>query len=447
MNNEELNALFIEAVTDYNNKNFQQASEKFKVLLDYEPNNIVIWHNYGLSLISQDRFEEALVALELPIQKQYSESILSRGAALRSMGRYEEAMTEFSKCFILNATNTKAYSNYGNCLREFGMPEAALPYFDIALNADPDDPTYKLNQSVAYLLKGDLINGWKNYDGRWFYQSDVSFKPKLPGIEYDGTQDIAGKIVCVYCEQGFGDSIQFIRYVKILQEMGAKILLVTRPPLVDLFKYNFPDIEIRTEFNSLTYNFHVPLLDLPKCFNTSIDTIPYPTPYLSVSHSLIQSYKKLLGEKTKRRVGIVWSSNSIAFTTRFRQVSLELMLQKLSECDVEIVNLKFDATTEEKELLKKYNAICVDADGFNNVAALTMNLDLVVTVDTVHAHVAGALGVPVYVMIADYGMDWRWFLHRTDSPFYQSATVFRQHGDRDWAPVLDDIKQKILLDK
>ena len=123
------------------------------------------------------------------------------------------------------------------------------------------------------------------------------------------------------------------------------------------------------------------------------------------------------------------------------------MLQKLSECDVEIVNLKFDATTEEKELLKKYNAICVDADGFNNVAALTMNLDLVVTVDTVHAHVAGALGVPVYVMIADYGMDWRWFLHRTDSPFYQSATVFRQHGDRDWAPVLDDIKQKILLDK
>lgn len=443
MNAEELSQLFNASNENYNSKKFIEASEGYRKLLDIMPDNVVVWHNYALSLVSQGKFTEAVDALTLPIQKGYTESYLSRGTALRSLGKYQEAMADFVNCLLKDPTSAKAYSNLGNSLREFGMPKVALPYLNVALSMEPNNPTFKLNESVAHLLSGDLINGWKNYDGRWYYQSDVSFKPQLPGTEYDGTQDVNDKIICVYCEQGFGDSIQFIRFIKILQDKGAKILLITRPQLVSLFQYNFPDIEIRTGYNDLAYHYHVPLMELPKIFNTSIDTIPHPDAYLSVSDNLIAKYQAELGPKTKKRIGIVWSSNAIAFITRFRQVPLESLLQTLSGLDCEIVNIEFDVSAEEGELLKRYNVRMVEQGGFDDTAALIKNVDLLVTVDTVYAHLAGALGVPTYVMLADYGMDWRWFLHRNDSPFYNCVKLFRQHGDGKWLSVFNDIKNEI----
>ena len=435
---DEYNALLQSAVNDYNEKRFVEASDKFKILRDSDPNNIVMWHNYGLSLVNLDRFDEAIEVLDTPCKAGYGESMLSKGAALRSLGRYEEAMVEFFNCMQAEPNNAKAYSNYGNSCREFGLPEVAIAYLNKALSMDPKDPTFKLNHSVSHLLKGDLTNGWKNYDGRWFYESDVSFKPQLPGEEYNGTQDINSKIICVYCEQGFGDSIQFIRFVKLLQNKGARILLVTRPELVTLFQYNFPEIDIRTGYDNLAYHYHVPLMDLPKCFNTTIDTIPSPGPYLSVSNSVIEKYNQLLGPKLKKRVGIVWSSNSIAFTTRFRQVPLEALLKTLF-LNVELVNVKYDTTPEEIDLLNRYNVKIVPQSNFEDLAGIIKNLDLLVSVDTVHAHLAGSMGIPTHVMLADYGMDWRWFLHRRDSPFYECVKLFRQHGDSNWLPVFRDI--------
>ena len=443
MTTDELNELFSQANEDYNNKKFVEAGEKYRTVLEHVPDNNVVWHNYGLSLIALDKFQEAVDALEKPINAGYLESYLSRGSAYRSLGKYHYALVDFASCFLKDGTNSKAYSNYGNSLREFGMPDVAIPFLKAALKLDPTNPTFRLNESVAYLLSGDLINGWKNYDARWYYQSDVSFKPELPGTEYDGTQDINGKIICVYSEQGFGDSIQFIRYVKVLQDKGAKILLITRPQLVSLFQYNFPDIDIRTEYKDLSYHYHVPLLELPKCFNTSIDTIPHPDSYLNVSNSLVKKYLEQLGPKTRKRVGIVWSSNAIAFITRFRQVPLEPLLKALADADCETVNIEFDVSGEESELLSKYNVKVVKQDGFDDTAALIKSCDIMVTVDTVYAHLAGALGVKTYVMLADYGMDWRWFLHRKDSPFYNCVKLFRQHGDSDWLSVFDDIKNEL----
>ena len=437
----DLNEVFQQGVNDYTENRFVEASEKFKAVLDQDPSNIVVWHDYGLSLLKQDKFVEAIDAFDIPIVNGYTESYLSRGAAYRSLGKYLEAAADFATCLMLDPNNANASSNLGNSLREFGMPVLALPFLNKALTKNPNDPTYRLNESVAHLLKGDLLAGWKNYDARWFYQSDTSFKPNLPGPEYDGSQDINDKIVCVYCEQGFGDSVQFIRFIKILQAKGAKILLVTRKPLMNLFAYNFPDIDIRLEYTNLSYHYHVPLMDLPKCLNISIDTIPYAEPYLSIKDDLVQQYKDQLKPTAKKRIGIVWSSNAIAFTTKFRQVPLESMLQAFS--DYELVNIKYDVTQEEKAILDKYNVQSFDVDGLDKVAGLIKTLDAVVTVDTVYAHVAGALGIPTYVMLSDYGMDWRWFLNRTDSPFYNSVTVVRQQGNGDWAPVFLDISKQL----
>lgn len=438
---EELNDIMQQGVAYYTEGQFEKAADCFKTITEHDSTNAVIWHNYGLCLIQLGLFEESITALNFPIHQGHIESYLSRGSAYRSLGRYQDALRDFASCLMADPTNAKALSNYGNSMREFGLPSAALPFFERALSIEPNDPTFRLNESVAHLLNGDFTNGWKNYDARWFYQSDASFKPNLPGDEYNGTQSIIGKIVCVYCEQGFGDSIQFVRYVKILQAMGAKIILITRPPLVALFEHNFPDVEIRTSYNDLAYHYHVPLMELPKCFNTTVDTVPYPDAYLNISNNLVQKYERQLGQKTKKRVGIVWSSNSIAFITRFRQAPLEPLLQMLSEVDCEIVNVEFDLSSEEHALLNKYGVKIMEQDGFDDTAAIIKTLDLMITVDTVYAHLAGSLGVPTYVMLADYGMDWRWFLNRTDSPFYNCVTLFRQHGDRSWLPVYQDIKK------
>lgn len=440
---EDLQRLFEQANTDFVQNKYSDALAKYELLLTYDKENIIVRHNYGLTLIKLDRFEEGIVALEIPINAGYTDSYLSRGSAYRALGRYHDAINDFSRAFLQDPTNARAYSNYGNSLREFGMPELATTFLKTSLKLDPSDQVTRLNESIAYLLAGDLKNGWVNYDARWFYQSDLSFKPELPGEEYNGSQDINGKIVCVYCEQGFGDSIQFIRYINILIQLGAKIILVTRKQLVDLFQYNFPDIDIRTEYSNLMYHYHVPLMDLPKCFNTTIDNIPNPEAYLNVKSSLIEKYNNKLGPKTKQRVGIVWSSNSIAFITRFRQVPLEPLLQSLIDADCEIVNIEFDISEEEKEILNKYNVKIVDQDGFDDTAALLKTLDLLVTVDTVYAHLSGALGVKTYVMLADYGMDWRWFLKRKDSPFYNCVKLFRQHGDGNWLSVFQDIQNEL----
>lgn len=441
MTSEELNALFLEANEDYTNKRYTEASVKYETVLKFIPDNMVVLHNYALTLITLEKFQEAVDILNLTIDAGYIDSYLSRGSAYRSMGKYQEAINDFSSCFIKDPNNERAYSNYGNSLREFGLPSLAIPFLNKAIELNPNDPTFKLNESVAHLLNSDLISGWKNYDARWFYQSDVSFKPNMPGIEYDGSQDINGKIICVYCEQGFGDSIQFVRYVKILQQMGAKILLITRPQLVELFQYNFQDIEIRTDYSNLAYHYHIPLLELPKCFNTDINSIPYPEAYLDVSHATVEKFNKQLG--SKKRVGIVWSSNAIAFITRFRQVPLEPLLAMLTDLDVEIVNVEYDVSDEERDLLNKYKVKCVTQKDFDDTAGLIKSLDLLITVDTVYAHLSGALGVKTFVMLADYGMDWRWFLKRTDSPFYNSVKLFRQHGDSNWLSVFNDIKNEI----
>ena len=262
----------------YINKNYEQAIIHYDRLLAVHSDNFIICHNKGLSLIKLDRLDEAIPYLQLAMNHGYAESWLAYGSILRTKGSYKEAMTAFANAFLIENENSAAYSNYGNSLREFGKPNISIPFFQLAMQLNPNDMTARLNLSVAHLMNGDFLNGWKYYDARWFYESDVSFKPVLAGIEYDGTQDIKDKIIFVYAEQGLGDCVQFGRYLTVLQNHGAHIKFFCRKPLERFFRHNYPDIKIYVENESnlqgVGYDYHVPLMELPKCFNTTIDNIP-----------------------------------------------------------------------------------------------------------------------------------------------------------------------------
>jgi tetratricopeptide (TPR) repeat protein len=425
----------------YMAKEYHEACECYKRFLKQEPNNYIVWHNLGISLSQIGEDVEALQCFELPCSHNYVESWLSRGTALRSLGRYREALITFAHTFALDPKHSTAYSNYGNTLREFGLPELAIPFLKIAQELTPGNVNYELNESVSHLMKGDLIEGWKKYEARWYYQSDISLKPQLPGPEYDGSQDIVGKKVLVYYEQGFGDSIQFIRFAKVLKDKGAEVIIITKPQLYDLFKYNLPDLNVlNADAQIPPYHYHVALMALPKCFGTTIDTIPYPTPYLDVDEGMKQSWKQLLGPKTKKRIGLLWSPNKIAFISRFRRIELEQLLSITSD-EYEFVSLSYEVDENILETLAKYNVKTFHENltGFYNTAGLISQMDLVISIDTVIPHLSGAMGVPTWVMLTDYGCDWRWFMNRNDSPFYNCMKLFRQN-DGSWDSVLKRIK-------
>jgi Tfp pilus assembly protein PilF len=426
----------------YMAKEYHEASECYKKFIEQEPENYIAWHNLGIALTQLEQNEEALTCFEIPCKYNYVESWLSRGVALRNIGRYRDALITFATTFALDPKHPTAYSNYGNTLREFAEPALAIPFLKIAQELKPGDVNFELNEAVCHLMKGDLIEGWKKYDARWYYQSDTSFKPQLPGPEYNGTQDVVGKRVLVYYEQGFGDNIQFIRFAKTLKDKGAVVVLITKSQLVDLFTYNFPEFEVYDADSVLPpYHYHVALMDLPKCFNTTIDTIPYNTPYLDVDESLKIQWQQKLGPKTKKRIGLLSSPNKVAFITRFRRIELEKLLSITSD-EYEFVSLSYEVDEEILALLKKYNVKTFheDINGFYNTAGLISQLDLVISIDTVIPHLSGAMGIPTWVLLSDYGCDWRWFMNRDDSPFYSCMKLFRQNGNGQWDSVLQSVK-------
>lgn len=418
---------FDQGVEFYNQKKFIEAKDCFLNAISHDQNKEVAHHNLGVTYLQLKENEKAIESLQYSCDSYFAESYVTRGAAYRNIGRYFDSLKDFSMAFTIDPYNATAYSNYSNTLREFGKPDMALEFIKIANKLKPDN-TSLLNESITYLTLGDLTEGWEKYNYRWFYETGESLKPNLPGTEYDGTQELNQKTILVYCEQGFGDCIQFVRYLTLLEQRNANVILLSKPDLSKLFEYNYPNVKVIDWGKTIPqYDYHVALLDLPKCFNTTIDTIPNFGAYISVEEKFKNQWNKILGPKTKLRIGLNWSSNPIAFNTKFKAIELTELL-KLVNDDYEFINLNYTATEQENQLLvdhniKNYNN---QITNFYDTAGLLSNLDCVITVDTAIAHLAGAMGVNAYILLTDYGCDWRWFLNREDSPFYSSVKLFRK---------------------
>jgi tetratricopeptide (TPR) repeat protein len=424
----------------YINRQYEQAIIHYDSFLSIQPDNYVVCHNKGLALIKLDRLQEAIPVLQIPMNHGYAESWLAYGSILRSLGKYNEALVAFANAFLLDKDHSAAYSNYANTLREFGRPDLAINFAELAIKINPNDMTARLNLCIAHLMNGDFTKGWEYYDARWFYESDTSFKPILDGEEYNGTQDINGKDVFVYVEQGLGDCVQFGRYLNLLQDKGAQVTLMCRPPLERFFQHNYPNIKIHKQ-EQLAYHYHVPLMELPKCFNTTIDNIP-PVNY-SVGNDSIEYWKNRLGPSTKKRIGIVWNSNRANFINRFKNIDLPTLL-KLKSDDVELISLEYDVKPEQAQLLQENGVVVYgnELGDFYSVAGLMKNLDLVISIDTATVHLSASIGVPTWTLLSDYACDWRWFTKRNDTPFYDCMRLFRQ-TDGTWDSVINQVKTEL----
>lgn len=371
----------------------------------------------------------------------HTEELIALGNQARENNTPELALQYYAQALTQDRNSASAFNNYGNVLRECGDPAGAVPFLQRSMQLAPDHPTAPFNLAVAYLLAGDYARGWPQYETRWNYEHLAGTLPKFDQPRWTG-QDIKGKTLLIIGEQGHGDNIQFVRFVADIQARGAQPVLVVDRSLIPLFQS--PDINTIVAFGEAlpAFDYWTPIMSIPGIVGSTLENLAPVQYYLTADVKLQQAWQQRLGPKTRLRVGFCWSGRRDTWINRHKAMPFGEMLALIKRNpNYEWVNLQCDCTAEEEaELLsagvKAYpGAIQTFADS----AALIMHMDVVLAVDTAVAHLAGALGRPVWVMLSQFALDWRWLLDRDSSPWYTTARLFRQPAMGDWASVTDRI--------
>ncbi len=413
-------------------------------------------NNRGIVLQQLRRLEEALQSYQraLQLRPDYAEAHNNRGIALKELGRLDEALQSYQRALQLRPDYAEAYANLGvwHCARN--EPEAAVINLTRAITIRPDCAAAYMNRGTAALLAGDFEHGWVDYEWRWQAIPNL-VDPRYPDRTlWLGSESLLGKTIVLRSEQGHGDTLQFSRYAKQVADLGATVILEVGAPLARLMASleGVSRVVVRGE-RLPTFDYHCPLMSLPLAFRTTLATIPAQVPYLASDPAKTRYWKDKLGPWTRPRVGLVWSGGVLPdrpdWSVHSRRNVPLAKLAPLRTAQISFYSLQKGepAESELRELqaggwqgpaLIDFTASLHD---FSDTAALMANLDLVISVDTSSVHLAGALAKPVWVMNR-FDTCWRWLLHRTDSPWYPTARLYRQQRAGDW----DEVVARIRVD-
>jgi hypothetical protein len=299
-----------------------------------------------------------------------------------------------------------------------------------------------MNQSLCLLQTGRFEQGWRQHE--WRKRLDNAFR-SYPQPVWLGEENIAGKTLFIYSEQGLGDTIQFCRYVKLMEARGAIVIMSVQQPVRRLLKQISPTIQIIDPNEMPTdFDYHCPLLSLPRAFVTTFETIPAEPRYLKADDELRAAWSARLPPKTNLRIGTVWSGSTGHKNDHNRSMKLETLLPIFS-LDADWICLQKEVRDKDLALLRQDSRIAHFGDelkDFSDTAALVDLVDLVITVDTSVAHLAGAMGKPVWILLP-FNPDWRWLLERNDSPWYPTARLFRQPQIGNWVEVVNQVKNEL----
>jgi len=368
--------------------------------------------------------------------------LINQGNLHRANRQYSEALQCYALAFAKDMDSSAAFNNYGNVMREIGHPARAVPFLQHAMLLDPTNVTAKFNLSVALLLMGDYTNGLAAYEARWQYEHLAGTEPKHTQPRWRG-QDLKGKTILVVGEQGHGDNIQFCRFLYNLHVAGAQIKLQVTDGLIPLLS-NSPIIsKVATyEDNMGDFDYWIPIMSIPGVLGITLENLPKPVNYLNADTALMAQWQDRLGPKKRMRVGFSWSGRRDSWLNQHKSVPFPVMLDLIKQYpQFEWINLQVDAEPEEEQQLADAGVKLYpnSVTGFHDTAALIMHMDVVISMDTAVSHLSGALGRPTWIMLQKFATDWRWLLHRDDSPWYSTARLFRQENFDDWKPVAEKI--------
>ena len=362
------------------------------------------------------------------------------GSALRAVGRFEEAAACLQHALAIKPNEAGFHNSLGIVLRDLGRIDEAIAHYHQALALRPAYADARWNLGLAQLLEGNFAEGWRNYEARW----QLADPPcNFPQPLWRG-EPLLGARILLHAEQGLGDNLQFLRFIPQVEAAGGRVILGL-PPRQHALAAGLMGVT-RIEFATTPpqlFDWHCPLMSLPLALSTTLDTLPARVPYFTVPTAARERAKALDWPTHGLRVGLVWSGTPEHPSNRFRAIPLECFAALLTLEDVHFFSLQMGTPTEE---LGPWRDRIVDlapaTSDMADTAAQMEQLDLILTVDTMAAHLAGALGLPVWLMLA-FNHDWRWMRDREDSPWYTTMRLFRQSVPGDWQTVLKRVRDEL----
>lgn len=404
--------------------------------------------NRGNVLKALGRFEESIFTLSRMIlmNPNYAEAYNNRANGLKKLGKIQEAIADYDQAIALKPDYHEALNNRGNLRKDLGLFEAAMQDYDQALTLNTDYISCRWNKSLLLILQGDYQQGWELYEWRLQEPSlrDKHYQLAFPG--WRGEYPLQGKTILIYAEQGYGDVIQFARYLLLLKQQGAQLIFEVFQPLHALMQTLPVDMLLISKGEPIPhFDTYCPVMSLPYALKTRVEDIPAPIPYLSADAEKVAAFKSSLQPDKRLQVGLVWSGSTKHDNDANRSIALQ-DLTALLALDVGWHSLQKEYRVYDQNTLLKYPEIQQYQDqlhDFSDTAALIACMDLVITVDTSVAHLAGALGKPVWIWIP-FSPDYRWLLEREDSPWYPTARLFRQPHVGDWQTPIQAVKEQLL---
>jgi Flp pilus assembly protein TadD/ADP-heptose:LPS heptosyltransferase len=472
------------AVTLSDLSRFGEAQKRFEEAIAIRPSFASAQNNLGILLEDQGEMEAAIQCFEKAIELQpMSEEMHNNlGVALASLGRYPDAIECYRKTIALNPDSAQGYNNLGNALRSDGQveeaerclrhairlqpdyaeaynnlgivlaqrnrSEEAIACYDRAIHFKPEYAEAHMNRALSFLGRGDFTEGWIEYEWRWKTKEMASRRlRRFQNKHWDGSP-LDGKRIWLYYEQGIGDTLQFLRYAKFLKQQGATITLEVQEFLHPLLS-GCPWIDqlVAERTAAIDCDYHAPLLSLPGIIGTTLDDVPCDTPYLLPNEESAKRWEKRLAEIDGFKIGIAWQGNPQYRGDRLRSIPLEQFAALACVEGVTLISLQKGLGTEQLEQagidVVAFDDLDTKSGAFVDTSAIMESVDLVVTSDTAIPHLAGALGVPVW-MATPYAADWRWLEAQEDSPWYPTMRLFRQQEEGDWETVFAEIAGALM---
>ncbi|MSP20948.1 MAG: tetratricopeptide repeat protein [Alphaproteobacteria bacterium] len=410
------------------------------------PGDAQALYNRGVALAELCRPRDALESYQQALARQPGHADAAYGTAnmLCALGRPAEAVAAYDRTLALDPKRADVWVNRGNALQEMGKTSAALESYARALAVAPEHVDAHLNEALCRLLTGDYENGWRLYEWRWRTPAGAAFQRRFAQAQWNGVDAVAGKTMLLHAEQGLGDTIQFCRYAKLVADRGAKVVVEVQPPLVALLSTLRAADQVLAHGDAVPpFDLHCPLVSLPGALHTRVDSIPADVPYLCSDPVRVMRWRTTLGETGRPRVGLVWSGSGTLENDR-RSIALADFAQ-LCTGTLAYFGLQKEVRSTDHAALQECTSsrnLGPELGDFADTAALIELMDIVVTVDTSVAHLAGAMGKPVWILLSS-SPTWRWLLDRNDSPWYPSARLFRQSTPGDWSAPLQEVKRAL----